>query len=323
MESERDGLGAKIECQFCEERGFQYNHNPNECKTCYYCGELGHEKNVCPSNHDKPQINPRKREREPSKSISRMVSIDNTHWLKDGQPVSIDVEKVTGYGRELPGWVVICVRPNKQQKKNRIQVIYSAKIRHLPETVKDYATSFSGLTEFDLGEQALPFEEVKPILERILTNRMIIGIKLYADFECLGLQSLVKPENRFEFEEHFLDANRDPIALRYLAYAFLGKRIQEFQRDSSLRSHDCIIDARVTLEIHWRYTQELDSTLYQARSGLGEFDSHQWVRDLIKSAQEDGRLPKFEKWRKGKKRKSQSIAANPVRGEDGNIFFLE
>ena len=310
MEIQRDCFGAAKICRVCRLNKVEFNHPPNECNACHKCGSLGHYKKVCKNS----EIEIIERVNQLSDTAKSNNYIDNTKFLMPNQPVAIDVEKVEGFNGPLPGWIAVCIASEtKLQKKNRIQVILSVKIRQLPENVRNYKTKYSGLARIDLSENAIEFNEIRQTLKRILSDRMVIGIGLKEDLKCIKMEEVVKTSNYFEFNEVFRDANNQPISLKALAYAFLNKKIQENSPEHiELTGHKPVIDARTSMEIYKFYSKngkEIESR---------ETD-YQWVRDLIERATEKGELPRLNKNTKRTKIKSSRL----VKGEDGLWYRLE
>lgn len=256
-----DCFGARIFCRFCKSKNFDYNHHPNDCRTCYKCGRVGHDRKDCQSI----SISPR-----------RLPFIDNSHLLLSGEPVSIDVEKVRIGKDNVSGWVVVCQYPTGKRRKNIDPVVYSAKVRRLKPDVTSYATPWSGLTRLDLSERALPLEVVQLKLRQILENRLIVGIGLKEDLRSLGLESYVPEDNLFEFMDYFTDDRNQPISLKALTYGFFGKLIQEYSPDfSPERGHDPVIDARMTIKIY----KQKDHAHNRPING-----SYQWIKNLVDEA---------------------------------------
>ena len=213
------------------------------------------------------------------KSVSprRVRCVDNTEFLRESEPVSLDVKKIRNGRQLVAAWVAVCQQPLRQKKQRTDYVIYSAKIRRLPMNKQtNYNTRYSGLTRLDLCEQAILIDEVRDRLRLISRNRLIVGIGLDEDLKSLGLQNEIPRSNRYDFLDHFKDSDARPINLKSLAYGFLGKRIQEFAPNfDPERCHDPIIDSRMTIMIFYAK----DHANNQPLNG-----SFQWIRNLVDEA---------------------------------------
>lgn len=265
-----DKFGARVFCRFCRSRNFRSDHHPNECYTCRRCGIVGHTFKECQD--------PEKRSNTPRRS----KEVDNRSNLLPGIPVSLDVEKVQSNGYSLAGWVVVCQHPIKQKDRKRDDVIYSAKIRRLKSEVTSYATPWSGLARLDLSEQSIPLEKVRDKLKDIFRGRTVVGIGLEDDLRSLDLSGHVSTEQRFDFLDHFRDQEGKPINLRTLAYAFLGKLIQEFSPNYDPETvHDAVIDSRITIKIY-------NQRKHPNNAPIG--GTYQWTRNLVHEAIESGQI---------------------------------
>ena len=112
----------------------------------------------------------------------------------------------------------------------------------------------------------------------------MVGIGLEEDLKCLGLNDLVKNENRFEFHDHFVDDNNQPVSLKILSYAFFGKLIQEFDPEyDPLKGHDPVKDCRFTIKI---YNQHL-------KQDMRCNGTYQWCRDIVNEAIKSGIIAKI------------------------------
>ena len=268
-----DKFGARIFCRFCKEKGYKDNHHSIECNTCYNCGTKGHIAKYC--GKDKPG------EQIKNTSMRRQVYIDNIDKLFPKEPVSLDVEKVQGYdGQMLPGWVCV-YRIGKYSRHNKQKpddIVYSAKIRQLKDKVSTYATPWSGLTRLDLSERAVDLTEVRCKLYQIFQNRTLVGTALRNDLFDLGINT--ESLELFDLQNVFRDSNDQPISLKILSYALLGKRIQEFSPTyDELKVHDPVIDSRITIKI------------FNKMKNFKPVDgSYQWCRDIVDDAIKSGKL---------------------------------
>ena len=315
----RDKYGVALICRVCRKLNFPYNHHPNQCRACYKCGQKDHIQKECHLNLDSTS---RAINNVEDISPRRVSIIDNTKYLEQWQPVSLDLEKVRGRNKQLPGWVVICITPTtRYQTQNRVQVIYSAKIRQLRPDVTNFQTRYSGLSAINLSEQAIRFSEVKEKLKIILKNRTVIGVNMNDDLKCLELDKIVKAENRFEFNEVFYDAKRQSISLKALAFVFLGIKIQEYcAQETNTEGHDPVIDARVTMQIYELYSKNSEKTK-ERKQKFESFPSHQWVRDEIRLAISKGELPRLTKPKR--KVNNSQIDWGLVKDNEGNFFRIK
>ena len=284
-----DKFGSEIVCRFCKNKGRSYNHHPNTCSYCYTCGKTQHHYYVCPENTNPKKRNPRRtKEIILDKSARRKTIVNNRHLLTHDEPVAIDVEKVQGHDAILPGWVSVVRYPKSGRARNSEKVVFSAKIRQLRHNVKSYASKWSGIYRIDVSEEAVPYEEVKPILADILKDRLIVGLGLQDDLKRLQLDELVELENRFEFGEVFTDGQDRPIGLKKLAYAFLGKKIQEYDPNyDPLKGHNPVIDARITMEIYNAKDKPYNQPIYNPKKGRY---TYQWCRNLVDEAIVSGKI---------------------------------
>src|SRR4051812_34748030 len=147
---EFDKFGAKIFCRFCREKKFEFNHHPNDCRTCFKCGKVGHIEKSC-GNPEENYFSKRTITYK-TKSMQRTVVIDNSHRLPPRETVAFDLEKVRGKdGQMAAGWVSI-YRSTKKKRHDKAEpddLVYSAKIRQLPSEVDSYQTLWSGLSRLD------------------------------------------------------------------------------------------------------------------------------------------------------------------------------
>lgn len=284
-----DKFGSEIVCRFCKNKGRPYTHHPNTCSYCYTCGGTQHHYSNCPQTINPKKINPRRtKEIIPDNSVRRKPFVDNRHLLTPNEPVAIDVEKVQGHNTILPGWVSIVRYPKTGRTRNSEKVVFSAKIRQLRQNVKSYASKWSGIHRIDVSEEAVPYAEVKPILFDILKDRLVVGLGLQDDLRRLELDRLVKIENRFEFGEIFIDGKGDPIGLKKLAYAFLGKKIQEYDPHyDPLKGHNPAIDARISMEIYNSKDKPYNQPIYNPKKGRS---TYQWCRNLVDEAIISGKI---------------------------------
>ena len=323
---QRDKFGAIIECRFCKARGFEYAHHPMTCKRCYTCGSQAHLRKQCHNNpwREEKQRNVSRFPKSPNKfpSMRRVIYRNNFQDLEPNQPVAIDVEKVDGFGKLLPGWIVVVRYPlNNHQRQHQDQVVFSAKIRQLPGDVNRYSTLYSGLAQIDLSEQSKELTEIIPILTKILSDRLVIGIGLEEDLKQIQMDKIVKKENRFEFHDHFFDSEHQPISLKALTFAFMNKRIQEYKPDFDvLLGHDPVVDARYTMMVYRLYTLEKSREAFgplnwDSSVGKMQVANHQWVRNLITYAEEMKWIPtkieidkrKKDQWSDAMKRRYQKV----------------
>lgn len=267
-----DKFNVKIQCRHCKSRGFQSNHHPNDCKTCYACGIHGHKARDC--QNPKPMTTP----------PTRQTLIDNRHLLIENEPLGVDVEKVQHCGKPLAAWVVITQHPSKGKvrRQQNESIIYSAKIRRLRHEITSFQTPWSGLAAIDLSERSIPIEKVQRDLRAILNGRMLVGIGLRNDLESLGIDESISERNRFDFLDRFKDERNQPISLKYLAFGILGKKIQEFAEDfDPLRCHNPIINSRTTIKIF----KQMEHVNNQPINGC-----YQWIRNLVDYAIECGQI---------------------------------
>lgn len=280
---QRDIFGVLILCRLCRSLGFRYDHHPIECKTCYECGEKGHLKKNCPLNNKEiPKTEPLSSQ---IRSAKKHAIIDNSAQLREDDVVSIDIEKVLNKNNDpVAGWVVIFKAKNHSLKKlNRL--VYSAKITRHRFEVNSYVTRWSGLTEIDLSAHSIEIGEVRRKVKEILKDRKIVGIGLKEDLECLGLDRFIPFKNRVEFKDIYKDEKGDPIALKQIAYAILGKKIQEYSDSfNPLTGHDPTVDARICIDIYNKMKQP----------GNGSIDNHyQWIRNIVYDAKEFGLIKEY------------------------------
>ena len=209
--------------------------------------------------------------KKPSRGAMKEIIIDRIDQLKYYDMVSIDVENIIRKDQKpIPDCVAV-EKYYRSKPRNVNSFIYFAKIQRNREDVLRYLPQFSGLHDIDLSERAMPFSDVKEKLVNILTNRKVIGVNLKADLKVLQLEDVVIEENRVDLHDIFVDDNGQPIGLKYLAFALLGKRIQEF---SDKDSHNAVIDARMTNDIY----RVLDKKKKEPIDG-----SWNWIRGFCKN----------------------------------------
>ena len=272
-----DCFGAEIFCRFCRKLNFDCDHHPNDCNTCYNCGEKGHLRSTCPKSG--LSIKSVNRNEKRSKSMRKQILIDNTSQLSKDEPISIDVEKVQGKdGQMLPGWVCVYKRGKNRRRQKPDDIVYSAKIRQLRKDVDSYATPWSGLTRIDLSERSVPLNDVQVKLKEIFKERTLVGVAVKKDLIDLGLSADVY--QTIDLQDVFRDEKDQPISLKVLSYAILGKKIQEFADNYDKdKAHDPVIDSRMTLKIYNR--------MQNCKPNNG---SYQWCRDLVNQAIMTGQI---------------------------------
>lgn len=256
---QRDSQGIPVKCYNCIKYNYPSNHHPHDCKTCYKCGVEGHVAKYCGDD---------KRPNSSKIGAKKRVYIDRIDQLKENDIVSLDVENVIGSDKKpIPGFVAV-YKYLKTKPKNNDGLIYCAKIHQDRDRIYRYATKYSGLRPLDISERALPFKEVQQKLTEILKERKVLGSNLSSDLKALQIENLVKPENRIEFNDIFRDDKDQPIGLKFLAFAILGKRVQEF---ADVTEHDPLRDARLCVEIY----HKLENEKIKPVNG-----NYQWIREF-------------------------------------------
>ncbi len=289
-----DRFGERIYCRFCKSRKLKDNHHPQECKSCYSCGVWGHHTNFCLYQKDcKPfKVMTRKPTKinEEIKSAYRYPQIDNIHLLRPNEAVSLDIECVAGFGKQLPGWIII-YRYDIHSKVGD-KIIFSTKIHQRKQDIYKYFTKYSGLTGLDLGEGTMNLVKVQSIIRPVLKDRLVVGIGLKEDLQHLGLEEISGKRNIFEFKDIFKDENGQAIGLKSLAYAFLGKKIQQFDpKFDPNRGHSPVVDAMMTMKIYRAYEKLGKSTLSPLRyDEFSRTKSYQWAKDIVDMAKECGAI---------------------------------
>jgi hypothetical protein len=192
-----------------------------------------------------------------------------------------------GYGRNLPGFVVVCryrIHDKFQQK-----IVFATKIRQRSSDICKLLTPISGLQLLDLSEGAMDLSQVQTILKDLFVNRLVIGIGLKGDFQNLGLGEFLPQVNCFEFNEMFRDDEDKPIALRHLAFAFFMKRIQGLAINyDKLKGHNPLTDALMTMKIYRGY-KNFPHT-YGPLVENAFKPTYQWVRNLVEFAISEGQI---------------------------------
>ncbi len=287
-----DRNGIKIFCPICKSKSFIDNHHPSQCRACYSCGSWKHLRGTCLKNPKFWTPIPVIDRRRPfynndDMSLSRYSYRDNRHLLQPDEPVSIDLECVMGYGKNLPGFVVVCryrIHDKFQQK-----IVFATKIRQRSTDISNLLTPISGLQLLDLSEGAMELAQVQTILKQLLVNRLVVGIGLKGDFQNLGLGEFFPQLNCFEFNDVFRDDEDKPIALRHLAFAFFMKRIQGLALNyDKLRGHDPLTDALMTMKIYRAYKNFPNA--YGPLVENAFKPTHQWVRNLVEFAISEGQI---------------------------------
>jgi hypothetical protein len=227
---------------------------------------------------------------EEIKSAYRYPQIDNIHLLRPNEAVSLDIECVAGFGKQLPGWIII-YRYDIHSKVGD-KIIFSTKIHQRKQDIYKYFTKYSGLTGLDLGEGTMNLVKVQSIIRPVLKDRLVVGIGLKEDLQHLGLEEISGKRNIFEFKDIFKDENGQAIGLKSLAYAFLGKKIQQFDpKFDPNRGHSPVVDAMMTMKIYRAYEKLGKSTLSPLRyDEFSRTKSYQWAKDIVDMAKECGAI---------------------------------
>ena len=291
-----DKFGTAIICRNCKRNGFEYFHYRYECRRCFECGDTSHGYRHCPSINTAKQIKINFERRH----IRDIKLIDNSSQLRPNQTVSLSLERVIGHKEQLPAWVVVYRHlSNHYQRKYEQSIVYSAHIRHSREKIKAGGTAYSGLMRTDVSENAVDFDRVQKDLSRILPNRLVIGINLKATLKELRIKSLVPKVNRFEFHDHFYDSQKRPINLKALVYVMFNKRIQEYDPSYHIRGRDPFIDCEYLMDIYRMYSitkvPAIQPLATDGDMGKLKFECHQWIRNIIEFAEQEGWLKQIDK----------------------------
>lgn len=171
-------------------------------------------------------------------------------WPDEGTPIALDVEKVRcrQTNRPLAGWIVLSYYTHQRRTFKQSPVLFSAFIKHDLRAV-DLMTTYSGLTPEQIS-QGCPDVQIKSELERIFHRYKIIGCALKEDLKSLGLEGTTS--NVLDLQDVLYGLNKQPISLKLLSCAILGKKIQEFNEARS--RHSAIIDSMATAKLYhyWR-----------------------------------------------------------------------
>ena len=235
------------------------------------------------------------------KEIRKYEPVNNFHLLEKGTPIALSISRVEGINGFLPGSVAVFRYPQSAMYTNwKDNLVYWTKIGLLPKKIKDYRTSITGLKAEDLIYYSTPWDEVKEVLQIILKDRTVIGMGLESDLECLGIEGIVKAENKYDFRDKFVDNTNQPIELRDIVYAFTngGKKVLEYQPGYVGPKTNIPVFKCCYMMIIYNWSKEDEKKSSKDRQlgprHSGDYPNYQWVKDFIEYAVTLEIIPKID-----------------------------